>query len=1154
MVRKQYKQISNLVVTIFIFLTLFWFIVGGTNAYAESPLQEKWRYNLTRGGFWVIDPSPAIFPYMAVFGTNELLDTGPEGTRQGRYIALDDYGQVLWFGNTPDDWTQASPAIVWLSGDPQIGEEFRPQVVGASCSGKWVLAYDGRDGSLLWQFGPHSEFKASPAVAEVRPDYAGLETIIANQNMEYTDVGGKVFCISSEGVGIWEFPSENSHKIFTATPAIADVDNDDELEVIAISDDGSVYCLRAYDGAPKWTFEVSEYESPGRFTIAGGEIFGHECLVISSPAIANIDDDPYKEIIFGTASGGLYCLTGADGSDKWFFQTGEPIASSPAVGDVDGDGYLEIVFGSKDTMVYCLNRTGGIIWTYDTDGPVNGSPSLVNRKNDATHGMEWPMFRNNHTRTGFYNDGCSEESMYGWGCEPLTSGLDVYIGSDDGYLYLLYGKTGELITRFKADAPVNCSPAIGDIDGDGILEVLFKDTDVTIYALEDYGGGYPDNTPPEVTCPGDMIFLATGDETEVTYLALATATDDFDPAPTIIYSPPSGSLLPRGNTTVTVTATDQSGNTSTCTFTVTVRDPVTITIGPEDSIQTMIDSAVNGDTLILKEGTYNESINYGGKTITIQSTNPDDPEVVAKTIMGGGTGSIVTFSNEESRDSVLSGVTIQNGNAPTGGGVYCSGASPTITHCIIRGNVASESGGGISIDKGCTPRITNCTITANSAKSGGGVYCSNAGIIVEDSTISWNHANSGGGISYTRFNLMAIEISNCIITHNSAARYGGGIIQYTSKSRITNCIISENTATSGGGICYYSCYTYGNPSTLANCILSKNKALHTDPNKYPGQDNGLGGGIYCKNARPRIINCTIADNEARDETVDDASEFNRGGGLHCANPVSYFPIITNSIVWGNAPSQLFVEAGQIESTDLVTYSDVQHETGVYPGQGNINADPLFINASSGDYGLHADSPCVDAGTIPECDFYFIFPHEDKDGRPRIIDGNQDGEPVCDMGAYEYEPFIIELPVAAGWSMISLPVHPSNATASVILPEAIVIYGYEKNGGYIRVKGDDELKVGQGYWILMDEAKTYTLTGQPVQEYSCTINEDEWHMIGACSFPASASITNGTIGIMYGYDQDCGYKRLETVTLEPGKGYWILTNNVVDQATLTVKNR
>jgi len=80
-----------------------------------------------------------------------------------------------------------------------------------------------------------------------------------------------------------------------------------------------------------------------------------------------------------------------------------------------------------------------------------------------------------------------------------------------------------------------------------------------------------DSTPPVITCPGDLTVEQENSAGAVVNFD-CTATDDQDPDPTVVCDPPSGSTFPLGATTVTCTATDNSGNTSQCTFTVTVVD------------------------------------------------------------------------------------------------------------------------------------------------------------------------------------------------------------------------------------------------------------------------------------------------------------------------------------------------------------------------------------------------------------------------------------------------------------------------------------------------------------------------------------------------------------------------------------------------------
>ncbi|HVP11985.1 MAG TPA: hypothetical protein VMV94_12460, partial [Phycisphaerae bacterium] len=112
--------------------------------------------------------------------------------------------------------------------------------------------------------------------------------------------------------------------------------------------------------------------------------------------------------------------------------------------------------------------------------------------------------------------------------------------------------------------------------------------------------------------------------------------------------------------------------------------------------------------------------------------------------------------------------------------------------------------------------------------------------------------------------------------------------------------------------------------------------------------SGAGGGLSCDASTPVLANCTISRNTA---TV-------RGGGMDCTNSPN--PTLTNCILWGDTPLEISIAS----STPVVNYCDVQ---GGWSGTGNLDTDPLFVDAANGDFHLAANSPCIDAGD-PASDF------------------------------------------------------------------------------------------------------------------------------------------------------------------------------------------
>ena len=421
---------------------------------------------------------------------------------------------------------------------------------------------------------------------------------------------------------------------------------------------------------------------------------------------------------------------------------------------------------------------------------------------------------------------------------------------------------------------------------------------------------------------------------------------------------------------------------------------------PFDAIQEGIDAAVDGDEVIIFDGTYagdgNRDLDFGGNAITVRSASGDPALcIIDCEIQGSG----FYFHSSEGPESAVEGLTIINGYAyGSGGGICFSNSSPRLINCTISGNRAYSYGGGIYCHYS-NPTLAQCTISGNSVNDdGGGVGCYHGNPTLINCEISGNLASDGGGVCCSS---SSPTIANCVISENTAADHGGGI-RWGSNSRpkLTNCRISGNLSRDDGGGLY--CSGNGNP-TLNNCTIVGNSARFR------------GGGVFCLGNSPTLTNCTISGN---------LSDYGWGGGVYCL--LSGNPMLANCILWGDTPQEIYVDD---EGNPVVAYCDVQSG---WPGTGNIDADPLFVDPDGpdddpntwedNDYRLSAGSPCIDAADNTAVPLDLLDLDDDGDVEERIpfdLDGNprfvQDpftedtGVPdppeyrfIVDMGAYEYQ--------------------------------------------------------------------------------------------------------------------------------------------------------
>jgi len=411
-------------------------------------------------------------------------------------------------------------------------------------------------------------------------------------------------------------------------------------------------------------------------------------------------------------------------------------------------------------------------------------------------------------------------------------------------------------------------------------------------------------------------------------------------------------------------------------------------------------------------------------------------------------------------DAIVDGFTIQG--SYFGSGIFLNSSDVSIVNCILKNNYyygiecynfsypdihnctfIDNSTYGLYAYLSCRPEVSNCVFDGNDTTSEGIHMLTNTNMLVDDCVFK-DHTSkgiygSGGKLTVTDSNfennnsyglglsnVMDLTITNCSIWGSNYGIYAS----YCNPLTITNCSIKS----SNHGIHA----SYCNPLTITNCsIKSSNYGIHAQQSGLTVDHSVIAhstrNGLYMENGciltlkhsvvrhsgehginLNNNVETTIKNNWIHNNGTDQyASD---GAGVYSGNHTSETllvrnntiyrnrtygiesseqgadPNVLNCIVYGNDSNDFYRENGTF---DTVNYCSLQHS---HAGTGNITGDPGFRNPDDpNDLHLGKTSKCIDAGD-PE---FIPDPNEtDIDGEDRVIDGDNNGTQIVDMGADE----------------------------------------------------------------------------------------------------------------------------------------------------------
>jgi hypothetical protein len=226
-----------------------------------------------------------------------------------------------------------------------------------------------------------------------------------------------------------------------------------------------------------------------------------------------------------------------------------------------------------------------------------------------------------------------------------------------------------------------------------------------------------------------------------------------------------------------------------------------------------------------------------------------------------------------------------------------------------------------------------------------------------------------------------------------------------------------------------------------------------------------GGGLYIKYSDIDLVNITLSENKCinNPETA--------GSCLQLENMIT----MRNCISWGNNGTEISIN----RSTLTVDHCNIAGgEEGIINDQGtlnwlegNLDEDPVFLLDGDHPYQLAFGSPCIDTGRPDTTGMN--LPLWDLLSNYRLMDGDNDGDTIVDMGAYEYKYSAVYSPeLRIKNSKLRIEVYP-NPTVGITQfavrssqSEHVTLKIYDVHGTELATVMDSKMAAGE-YRVIFD---------------------------------------------------------------------------------------